>query len=339
MRHVNIPVFIPHLGCPNQCVFCNQRSISEHQSFSEEGVRAGIEQVLSTLVPEDEAEIAFFGGSFTGIDRGLMCRLLDLAQTYVKEGRVASIRLSTRPDYINAEILSILSRYSVKTIELGLQSMDDAVLLDCRRGHTAREAEVACRAVVAAGFSLVGQMMIGLPGATSESEMQTAQKICDLGASAVRIYPTVVFYDTPLCEMTQHGLYAPLSVKEAVERTAPVLQLFRARAIPCIRVGLCATESLTSPEAVLAGPNHPALGEMILGECLYQKLKEKVLQLGLAGQRIILEVPPRELSATVGQHRCNIEKLQRETGATVHRVVACEGIAECRVRPHSQKTV
>ena len=230
MRHVNIPVFIPHLGCPNQCVFCNQRSISEHQSFSEEGVRAGIEQVLSTLVPEDEAEIAFFGGSFTGIDRGLMCRLLDLVQTYVKEGRVASIRLSTRPDYINAEILSILSRYSVKTIELGLQSMDDAVLLDCRRGHTAREAEVACRAVVAAGFSLVGQMMIGLPGATSESEMQTAQKICDLGASAVRIYPTVVFYDTPLCEMTQHGLYAPLSVKEAVERTAPVLQLFRARA-------------------------------------------------------------------------------------------------------------
>ena len=339
MRHVNIPVFIPHLGCPNQCVFCNQRSISEHQSFSEEGVREEIEQVLSTLVPEDEAEIAFFGGSFTGIDRGLMCRLLDLAQTYVKEGRVASIRLSTRPDYINAEILSILSRYSVKTIELGLQSMDDAVLLACRRGHTAREAEVACRAVVAAGFSLVGQMMIGLPGATPESEMQTAQKICDLGASAVRIYPTVVFYDTPLCEMTQHGLYAPLSVKEAVERTAPVLQFFRARAISCIRVGLCATESLTSPEAVLAGPNHPALGEMILGECLYQKVKEKVLQSGLAGQRIILEVPSRELSATVGQHRCNIEKLQRETGATVHRVVACEGIAECRVRPHSQKTV
>ena len=339
MRHVNIPVFIPHLGCPNQCVFCNQRSISEHQSFSEEGVREEIEQVLSTLVPEDEAEIAFFGGSFTGIDRDLMCRLLDLAQSYVKEGRVASIRLSTRPDYINAEILSILSRYSVKTIELGLQSMDDAVLLACRRGHTAKEAEEACRAVLAAGFALVGQMMIGLPSATPESEMQTAQTICDLGASAVRIYPTVVFYDTPLCEMTQHGLYAPLSVKEAVERTAPVLQLFRARAIPCIRVGLCATESLTSPEAVLAGPNHPALGEMILGECLYQKVKEKVLQSGLAGQTIVLEVPLKELSATVGQHRCNIEKLQRETGATVHRVIACEGIAECRVRPHSQKTV
>ena len=339
MRHVNIPVFIPHLGCPNQCVFCNQRSISEHQDFSEESVRDEIEQVLSTLSPEDEAEIAFFGGSFTGIDRDLMCRLLDLAETYVKEGRVASIRLSTRPDYIDDEILSILSRYSVKTIELGLQSMDDDVLLSCRRGHTAEQAEAACRAVVDAGFSLVGQMMIGLPGATPESEIETAKKICELGASAVRIYPTVVFYDTPLCEMAQHGAYKPLSVAEAVERTAPVLQFFRARAIPCIRVGLCATESLTSPDAVYAGPNHPALGEMILGECLYQKVKEKVLQSGLAGEGIILEVPPRELSATVGQHRRNIEKLQRETGVTVHRVVACESLVESCVLPCSQKTV
>ena len=339
MRHVNIPVFIPHLGCPNQCVFCNQRSISEHQDFSEENVRDEIEQVLSTLSPEDEAEIAFFGGSFTGIERALMCRLLDLAQTYVKEGRVVSIRLSTRPDYINDEILSILSRYSVKTVELGLQSMDDAVLLSCRRGHTAAQAEDACHAVVKAGFSLVGQMMIGLPGADPESEIKTAQKICELGASAVRIYPTVVFYDTPLCEMAQHGLYAPLTVEEAIERTAPVLQIFRARALPCIRVGLCATESLTSPDAVYAGPNHPALGEMILGECLYQKVKEKVLQADLAQKGIILEVPPKELSATVGQHRRNIEKLQRETGVTVHRVVASEGLAECRVIPHSQKTV
>ena len=302
-------------------------------------MRDEIEQVLSTLSPSDVAEIAFFGGSFTGIDRGLMCRLLDFAQTYVTAGRVKSIRLSTRPDYIDGEILSILSRYAVKTIELGLQSMDDAVLLSCRRGHTADDAERACRAVVGAGFSLVGQMMIGLPGSTPESEMMTAQKICDLGASAVRVYPTVVFYDTPLCEMAQHGHYAPLTVEEAVERTAPVLQFFRARALPCIRVGLCATESLTSPDAVYAGPNHPALGEMILGECLYQKVRAAVLQAGLAGEGIVLEVPPRELSATVGQHRRNIEKLQRETGVTVHRVSANESLTECRVCAVAPKTV
>ena len=302
-------------------------------------MRDEIEQVLSTLAPNDEAEIAFFGGSFTGIDRGLMCRLLDLAEDYVKAGRVRSIRLSTRPDYINDEILSILSRYSVKTVELGLQSMDDAVLTACRRGHTADTAERACRAVIDAGFSLVGQMMIGLPGATPESEIETAKKICELGASAVRIYPTVVFYDTPLCEMAQHGLYAPLTVDEAIERTAPVLQIFRARALPCIRVGLCATESLTSPDAVYAGPNHPALGELILGECLYQGVKKAVLQAGLAGKGILLEIPSREVSATVGQHRRNIEKLQRETGVTVHRVKANESLTECRVHPYAQKPV
>ena len=302
-------------------------------------MRDEIEQVLSTLAPNDEAEIAFFGGSFTGIDRGLMCRLLDLAEDYVKAGRVRSIRLSTRPDYINDEILSILSRYSVKTVELGLQSMDDAVLTACRRGHTADTAERACRAVIDAGFSLVGQMMIGLPGATPESEIETAKKICELGASAVRIYPTVVFYDTPLCEMAQHGLYAPLTVDEAIERTAPVLQIFRARALPCIRVGLCATESLTSPDAVYAGPNHPALGELILGECLYQGVKKVVLQAGLAGKGILLEIPSREVSATVGQHRRNIEKLQRETGVTVHRVKANESLTECRVHPYAQKPV
>ena len=302
-------------------------------------MRGEIEQVLSTLAPSDEAEIAFFGGSFTGIDRGLMCRLLDLAQTYVTAGRVKSIRLSTRPDYIDGEILSILSRYAVQTIELGLQSMDDTVLLSCRRGHTAADAERACREVVGAGFSLVGQMMVGLPASTPASELLTAQKIYELGASAVRIYPTVVFYDTPLCEMAQHGEYEPLSVKEAVERTAPVLQFFRARALPCIRVGLCATESLTSPDADYAGPNHPAPGEMIIGECLYQKVRETVLQSGLAGQGIILEVPPRELSATIGQHRCNIEKLQRETGVTVHRVITNESLMECAVHPRAQKPV
>ena len=339
MPHRNIPIFIPHLGCPNQCVFCNQRSISGHGSFREETVAEEIEAALRTISPDANAEIAFFGGSFTGIDRALMLRLLETAERYVKEGRVSGIRLSTRPDYVTPEILEILSRYSVRTVELGLQSMDDEVLKRTARGHTAEAAREACRAVVDAGFSLVGQMMIGLPASTPESEMLTAQKICELGASAVRIYPTVVFYDTPLCEMAQHGAYKPLSVEEAVERTAPVLQFFRARALPCIRVGLCATESLTSPEAVYAGPNHPALGEMILGECLYEGVKKKVLQAGLAEKGIVLEVPPRELSATVGQHRRNIEKLQRETGVTVHRVVACEGIVECRVHPSSQKTV
>ena len=139
MSHKNIPVFIPHLGCPNDCVFCNQRKITEHLSFDEGGVKDGIDEAVKTLLPGDDAEIAFFGGSFTGIDRELMIRLLRLGHTYIERGAVSSLRCSTRPDYIDGEILDILKKYGVKTVELGIQSTDDKVLAACRRGHTAAQ--------------------------------------------------------------------------------------------------------------------------------------------------------------------------------------------------------
>ena len=152
-RHVNIPIFIPHLGCPNACVFCNQRTISGHGDFKIETVRDEIEAALSTLSPDTEREIAFFGGSFTGIDRTLMIELLDLAEEYVSRGLVSEIRLSTRPDYINDEILAILSRYGVRTVELGIQSTSDEVLLASKRGHTADVSWRAAAAIKAAGFN------------------------------------------------------------------------------------------------------------------------------------------------------------------------------------------
>ncbi len=321
MRHCNIPVFIPHLGCPNQCVFCNQRSISGCSAFCEDTVKEEIDRALSTVREGDRAEIAFFGGSFTGIDRDLMLRLLTLAETYVTAGCVTSIRLSTRPDYISEEILSLLSRFSVHTIELGLQSMDDAVLAASQRGHTAAEAAEASRAVVRAGFSLVGQMMIGLPGATPESEIMTAQALCALGVSAVRIYPTVVFYDTPLCDMTKRGDYIPLSIDEAVARTANVLEIFRERSIPTLRIGLCATEELASPERVMAGPNHPALGELVMSECTYRAMLRALQKAALDTKYVILHVPPREVSRAVGQHKRNLARLSEQTGVRVMRVL------------------
>lgn len=195
-RHVNIPIFIPHLGCPNTCVFCNQRTISGRLSFDISTVRTEIERALSTVGDGDEAEIAFFGGSFTGIDRGLMIELLELAHEYVSAGRVRSIRCSTRPDYIDGEILDILGRYGVVVIELGLQSADEQVLMRTKRGHGFDAEERACRLIVERGFELVGQMMIGLPGSTAESELATADFIIRSGASGARVYPTVVFPDT-----------------------------------------------------------------------------------------------------------------------------------------------
>lgn len=320
MQHRNIPIFIPHLGCPNQCVFCNQRSISGCHAFRAESVRDLIETALSTISPDCETQIAFFGGSFTGIDRGLMIELLETAEEYVKAGRVSSIRLSTRPDYISGEILEILGHYSVKTIELGLQSMDDRVLEATKRGHTAEDARVACRMVVDAGIELVGQMMIGLPEASPESEIETALEICALGASAARIYPTVVFYDTPLCDMTRKGIYRPLSIDEAVKRSASVLRILQAHRIPTIRIGLCATEDFSSPERVMAGPNHAALGELIWNEYYYCETLSALRRLGLLGADVELTVPVGAVSKVVGQGRCNLLRLERESGTRVRRI-------------------
>ena len=320
MTHRNIPIFIPHMGCPHQCVFCNQRSISGCMEFDEAEMDLIIRNTLSTLSREDDVEIAFFGGSFTGIDRDLMIRLLDRAERYVKEGSVKSIRLSTRPDYISPEILEILSRYSVKHIELGLQSMDDTVLASCKRGHTRKQAMDACRAVVNAGFSLTGQMMIGLPNATPDSEAETAGIICDLGAQSARIYPTVVFYHTPLADMTQKRLYQPLSVQDAAERSAEALRVFLDRHVEVIRIGLCATESLTSSEQVLAGPNHPALGELVWNEYYYQQIYKIIKQKGLFGKEVSLTVPTGQISKVIGQRRSNLQKIFEKTQTRIVKV-------------------
>ena len=167
-KHANIPIFIPHLGCPNQCVFCNQRSITGKNEFDPARVDEIIKSSLATIDKNTECEIAFFGGSFTGIDMGLMLKLLEIAHSYVKCGRVKSIRCSTRPDYINVQILDILKTYGVSVIELGLQSADDQVLSACKRGHDFFAEECAVKLIKQWGFELVGQMMIGLPGSTLE---------------------------------------------------------------------------------------------------------------------------------------------------------------------------
>ncbi len=316
MRHVNIPIFIPHLGCPNNCVFCDQRKISGCISFDESGVKAQIEEVLSTLCPDDEAEIAFFGGSFTGIDRELMIRLLLISDEFVESGRVDSVRCSTRPDYIDGEILEILREHHVKTIELGIQSMSDEVLSASKRGHTAECALEACRMVKDAGFDLIGQMMIGLPGSALEDEIATARAICNAGADGARVYPTVVFAETELAEMTSGGIYKPLEIEDAIERTASVLDIFDRAEIPVIRVGLCSGENLSSPESVVGGANHPALGELAMGELTYRRICEEadkaILSTDPRGKTMTVYVPVGATSRAVGQKKRNILRLNEK---------------------------
>lgn len=312
MRHINIPIFIPHLGCPNGCVFCNQRSISGREEFRPADMEREVEQVLSTVGAEDQAEIAFFGGSFTGIDRTLMVELLERAERFVREGRVFAIRLSTRPDYIDREILDILSRYSVKTVELGLQSMEDRVLLASKRGHTAEQAREACALVKDYGFSLIGQMMIGLPESDVASEIVTAETLCDLGVDGARVYPTVVFEDTELCEMAKRGEYRPLVLEDAVERTSQVLDVFRKRNVPCIRVGLCASENLAS-DKVFGGANHSAIGELAMSRIYYREMCRAIENCGdVRGKSVTFFVARGAISLAVGQKRENIQRIYKK---------------------------
>lgn len=312
-RHVNIPIFIPHLGCPNQCVFCNQRFISGVSEFDPDSVRCDIDEALSTVESDAEAEIAFFGGSFTGIDRDLMVSLLRIASEYVDQGRVSSIRCSTRPDYIDAEILDILKIYKVNVIELGIQSVDESVLKITKRGHAVEDTMRAVRLIKEYGFTLVGQMMIGLPGSSLESEIETAEFIAECGAEYARIYPTIVFKDTELYGMTLSGLYQPLSTNDAVIRSARVFEVFHNAGVKVIRIGLCASENLESDKTYYRGPNHPALGELILSE-FYFKKESDLLENHLENKSPIVLVSRGHLSRAIGQKRINKTRLISEFG-------------------------
>jgi len=330
--HKNVPIFIPHMGCPHCCVFCDQRTISGHTTFEVEAVEAQIEAALRTIPQGYKNEIAYFGGSFTAIGRSLMIRLLDVAERFVREGRVSGIRFSTRPDAVGEDVLDLLSSYTVSAIELGLQSMDDEVLLRCKRGHTAKQAEDACRRIVARGYPLVGQMMLGLPGSTSESERNTAERICALGASAARVYPTVVFEATALAVMMRNGQYVPLSLEEAVERAADVSEIFLNHGVEILRVGLCASEGLSS-EAAIGGAYHPAMGELAYGALFYRRMSALLETSGQewAGKTPAFLVPRGKISQAIGQHRANVERLKDTFGLSCVKVYESDSLEGTQV--------
>ncbi len=313
-KHANIPVFVPHVGCPNDCVFCNQRTISGKSEFRIEAVKEEIEEALKT-VSSCVPQIAFFGGSFTGIERSLMTELLEIASIYIKEGRVDSVRLSTRPDYIDGEILDILKSYNVKNIELGIQSMNDRVLTLNRRGHTAQKSREAMKLIVDYGFELTGQMMTGMYGASLEDEIETAKEISAYATSA-RLYPTVTFKGTALADYYLSGAYTPPSLDETVKRGAEVVKIFNKNNVELIRIGLQSTEGLRSSE-VLAGEYHDAIGELILSAVCLDELREMSKTAPVTDNSVIFSVPQNRLSQYIGQRRSNVIALEKELGLKV----------------------
>ncbi len=339
VKHVNIPVFIPHLGCPNQCVFCDQRTISGTLSFVEREAWETVDRVLSTVSTarrgkcldssdgcsgrgDTECEIAFFGGSFTGIDRDLMVRLLTKAESYVSRGDVSGIRMSTRPDYIDGEVIRILKDFTVKEVELGIQSMSDRVLAASKRGHTADDSRRAVEMLRQAGFSVGGQMMVGLPTSKREDEVFTAEAIVRCGCSSARIYPTVVFRGCELNEMMLRGEYLPLSAEEAVERSCDAFEVFLKNGVTVLRIGLCDSENLHSSNYG-AGPSDPAIGERVASRhYLRQILAYLEEHPDTEGVRVLCA--PGETSKISGNRRENKKILQSRGIKTVKIVESPE---------------
>lgn len=314
-----IPVFVPHLGCPCKCVFCNQRSIaSKTAPINGEEVAKIIDNALLKI--DDKPEIAFYGGSFTAINSKIRTELLKTAHKYIESGKVSSIRLSTRPDAINEEILSELKKYGVKTIEIGAQSLCDDVLSKAKRGHTAEDIEKSSKLVKKFGFKLILQIMAGLPCDNMEKCLYSAGKVAEIKPDGVRIYPVVVIPDTELFEMYKSGEYKPLSVEEAAKICAVMLEVFINASIPVIRLGLNPTEELFN--TVVAGAYHPAMGEICYGEMFYNKAKEKLLK--IHGEEIAIIVNKSDVSKMIGQKRRNVLRLEREFSAMNIKIIEGE---------------
>lgn len=311
MRHANVALFVPNNGCPHACSFCNQRSITGFQRQpGPEDVRRAAETALRSLGPASkDAEIAFFGGSFTAVERGYMVSLLEAAAPYVRSGVFAGIRVSTRPDCVGGEILALLRRYGVKTIELGAQSMDDAVLARNGRGHTAAQTERAAAMVREKGFSLGLQMMTGLAGDTDAGAAETAKRLAALKPDCVRIYPTLALKGTPLGAAYLRGEYRPQTLEQAVSLCAALLGFFEGRGIPVIRLGLHASPELERD--MLAGPWHPAFRELCESRRFLGRMQRELAAKNAVEGPVRIAVHPACVSQAVGQKRRNLAELAR----------------------------
>ena len=311
-----IPIFVPHLGCPNACVFCNQVKISGKQTtVTAKEVKETIEYYLSNFKHEEnKVEVAFFGGSFTAIDEEIQKELLEAAYEYVKDGKVDSIRISTRPDYINSKILRMLKKYKVKTIELGVQSSNNYILEKAKRGHTFGDVKKAARLIRLYGFTLGVQMMVGLPDSTGLDEVNTAKDLIALKPKIVRIYPVLVIKGTQLEKDYKFGEYEPLSLTQAIIRCKEVAGMFNEKKIKIIRIGLQNTDEISDPKnensEVVAGPYHPAFRQLIEGALWYDAIVEKIKKFNTKVQQVEIKANPEDVNNIIGHKKENILKLK-----------------------------
>jgi histone acetyltransferase (RNA polymerase elongator complex component) len=309
-----IPIFLPHAGCPHQCVFCNQDSITgiKESSITTSKFQSRVEAFLEYNTKQRRpVEIAFFGGNFLGQTTDAVKMLLTEAAKFVNQGRADSIRFSTRPDSIDRQRLEILGDFPVTTIEIGVQSMDPRVLKTSRRGHSDLDTEHAVGLLKDYDYTIGVQIMIGLPEDEPDKMMETGQRVVDLKTDFVRIYPTLVIQGSPLAKWYQKGKYRPLSLNTAVTRVKHLYLLFQEARIPVIRMGLQHAEEFDNPETILAGPYHPAFGHLVYSEIFLDRVRMVMESDKIQGEAVDIRVHPKNVSQMRGLNNENIRKLNQ----------------------------
>lgn len=308
-----IPFFIPHSGCPHQCVFCNQKNIAGHiRPADPSTIPQTIITYLDAHVQKGPVQAAFYGGSFTALPRQEQNAYLEAVRPFLRSGHIETIRLSTRPDCISKEILAFLKDHHVSIVELGVQSMDDRVLALAGRGHAAGDTITAVKLLKENGFTIGLQLMAGLPGDSEDIFMNTVNRVIGLKPDFVRIYPLLVIKGTPLEKLYKNGGYTPLSLDDAVLLCRNAFIRFEQAGIDVIRIGLQPTRELEKPGTILAGPYHPAFRQLVESSILLDRMRRYLSGSGKNSDSVVFLVNPRDISAAVGQKRSNLGILKKE---------------------------
>lgn len=311
MKHSNISLFVPHAGCPNQCSFCNQKAISGSvKELTKEEVKRTLEFASNSKLSAENTEIAFFGGSFTAINRDYMISLLEEAKPFIDNGLFSGIRISTRPDAIDETVLGILKEYKVTAIELGAQSTNDEVLLYNRRGHTREDVINASLLIKKYGFSLGLQMMTGLYKSTRNRDIETARDLIKLKPDTVRIYPTIVLENTHLAELLNSGEYKSPTLENTISLCAELLEMFYENKIKVIRLGLHSGGNVE--DGFLSGPYHPAFRELCESKIYLKNIRKKLFEIyknetNSSLKNVTIYVNEKEISKATGQKGENKE--------------------------------
>ena len=333
-RHLIIPIFIPHQGCPHRCIFCQQKTITNlsESLLTPDDIRNIIELATKSkhLLDQKPREVAFYGGTFTSLPNASMTKMLDAVLPFIERGIIQTIRLSTRPDSLGEDKLDILESFGVSTVELGVQSMDNRVLLLSNRGHTSLDTINAVKILKKRGFKVGIQLMPGLPGDSKELFMDTIDKVIDLKPAMARLYPTLVIKGTKLAQLYKQGTYNPMGLKDTVNLCKEACIKLENSGIPVIRIGLMSSPSLLKKGEIIAGPWHPSLGSLVRSGIHLEKVRSYLPTIGKA-KNIILFAPKEEIPLIMGYKKSGIRHIETITGAMVKDIIPDDSISSGKV--------